>query len=104
MGAVESTSVPSQSKTTRLNRRVATSRIGHGLHRRIEARDEARKVLRQRGHESHWYFRERMRKSERMRMQEHPLQPFLGQRLVPREVAVLVVAGQRKAQVRQMHA
>ena len=37
-------------------------------------------------------------------MQEHPFQSLPRERLVPREIAVLVVAGQRKSQVREVHA
>ena len=45
-----------------------------------------------------------MREADPVRVQEHPLQPLLRELLVPREVAVLVVAGERKAEVREMHA
>ena len=47
---------------------------------------------------------QRMREADPVRVQEHPLEPLARERLVPREVAVLVVAGEREAEVRQMDA
>ena len=45
-----------------------------------------------------------MRERDAVGMQKHPLQSLFRQRLVAREVAVLVVTDDRKAEVRKMHA
>ena len=103
MIAVESASVPSQSKTTNRNRRGATGGRRQPS-RGIEARDERREVRRQRRLDDDLAAVDRMREADAVRVQEHPLQPLPRERLVPREIAVLVVAGERKAEVREVHA
>src|ERR1700693_2848534 len=44
-----------------------------------------------------------MREGESARVQEHPLQALLGKRLVPGEIAVLLVAGERESEMRQVY-
>ena len=104
MIAVESASVPSQSKTTK---RISARSDGHRFsHRRapVEARDVRSELRRQRRLDDHIAAIHRMREADPARVQEHPLQSFPRERPVPREIAVLVVARERKSEVREMNA
>src|SRR6185503_10300767 len=102
MMTVESESVPSQSKTISLNWRCAGSRIRASS--RIELRHECRQIPRQRRLEGYRLAADGMDERELVRVQEHALQSFLGQRLVPGEVAVFIVARQWKPEMREMDA
>ena len=44
-----------------------------------------------------------MRERDLLRVQEHALESLPCELAVPREVAVLVVAGEREAEMREMH-
>src|SRR5688572_3123150 len=63
-----------------------------------------REIGRQRRLELHRRATDGMGEREASGMQEHPLQTGLRQFAVPREIAVLVVARERKAQMREMDA
>src|SRR5215470_1125374 len=93
----ESMSVPSQSKTTRSNR----FGIGGGLPHPLE---EVGKVLGERRHEPDVGAGQRMFERELAGMQEHPLEALPREFPVQREVAVLVVAGDRKPDVGEVDA
>src|SRR5690242_14875238 len=104
MIAVESASVPSQSKTSSRNRRAgAGPASGIAAVSGLERGNEARQILRQRRLEVEAARPYRMRHAEAPGVEEHALQASLRQRLVPGEVAVLVVARQREAEVREVH-
>src|SRR6185369_3310339 len=103
MIAVESASVPSQSKTTKRYRRGPRS-IGSGTRESIEARDVRSELRRKRRLDGHFAAIHRMRKADPARVQEHPLQPVARERLVPCEIAVLVVARERESDVCEMNA
>src|SRR5215831_17538512 len=93
----ESMSVPSQSKTTRSNR----FGIGGGLPHPLE---EGGKIVGQRRHELDAAAGQRMVERELVGVQEHPLEALPRELPVQREVAVLVVAGDRKPDVREVDA
>src|SRR5688572_27989646 len=94
MHAAESMSVPSQSNTRRSKRR------GIGCGYRFQKFGE---VARERRLVRHACARLRMREAEPIRVQEHALQSLPRELLVQIEVAVLVVARDRKAEVREMY-
>ncbi len=71
---------------------------------RVLPRDELRQVGRERRFDRQLAAVDGMREADPVRVQEHPLQPLLGELLVPREIAVLVVAGERKSEMREMDA
>src|SRR5687768_15254186 len=87
-------SVPSQSKTRRSNRR------GIGRGERIEKSRELGCKCCVVGHAltGQW-----MGDGEAMGVQEHPFEAFTDKSLVQVEIAVLVVAGDRKPKVREVH-
>src|ERR1700681_2650515 len=101
MSAVESASVPSQSNASRRKRRGGLS-IGrpHSI-QRVEIPAE---LQRERRLDLDLAFFHRMREGESARVQEHPLQALLGERLVPGEITVLLVAGERESEMCQVHA
>ena len=105
MIAVESASVPSQSKTTKRNRRgeprQSSSAASSG------ASSAATNAARSAAAATRRRSRDRRRgcaKRIRCACRNIRFSPCSRERLVPREIAVLVVAGQRKAEVRQVHA
>src|SRR5207253_10558730 len=105
MIAVESASVPSQSKTSSRNSRGMESlSIADARLHFVKASDESREIRRQRRLDGQHSIFGRMRQRQSPGVQEHPLQALFRKRLVPGEVAVLVVARQRKSEMRQMHA
>src|SRR5215470_17975675 len=97
---VESASVPSQSKTSRRNRfRSPIPRLPA-----VESRHESCQLRRKRRLEPELPRLERMLQRQPPCMQEHAFETFSGERFVPAEVAVLIVAGERKTEVRKVHA
>src|SRR5688572_31510476 len=98
MAAAESINVPSQSNTSRSKREpmVLTRFLG------VERRNEGLQFLGQRRFERETRSRLRMRDNRLRRVQEHALQSLAGEVLVERKVAVLVIAGDRKAQMGEM--
>src|SRR3989454_12717717 len=105
MIAVESASVPSQSKTSSRNwRGVEGLSIADARLHFVKASDESREIGRQRRLDGQQSFFGRMRQRQSPRVQEHPPQTLFCERLVPGEVAILIVARQRKPEMRQMHA
>src|SRR2546422_5583760 len=103
---VESASVPSQSKTMSPNRRASRLRMLWQRSRAFvsDPVDERREVRRQRRFEREPIAGEGMRERNLPRMQEHPFQACLGQRLVPCEIAVFRITGKRKPKMREMYA
>src|SRR6266511_5810093 len=106
---VESASVPSQSNTMKRKRRGASSAIrlpspacGRGAGG--EGGEKRRQIRRHRRFDRHFAAIRGMRERKPPCVQEHAFQTLLRERAVPREIAVLVVAGERKAQMREMHA
>src|SRR5439155_16228587 len=102
MIAVESASVPSQSKTSNRNRRGVGSlsiAIAIAVLRFVKARDEFREIRRQWRLDGQHSFFSRMRQRQSPGVQEHPLQALFRERPVPGKVAVLVVARQRKPEM-----
>src|SRR5450631_4603284 len=87
ISAVESASVPSQSKASKLKRRgdsdIAATRV-------VESADEGGKIGRQRRFENQRPPVDRMHQFESRRVQEHALQSLPGKHLVPCEIAVFV--------------
>src|SRR5688500_8267458 len=114
MTRVESMSVPSQSKMTRSYALTPPDCLSAfiGLHPRLHRTclagnvpaSEFGQLARQRRLDANRLAREGMREGERVRVQEHALQPLLAQPLVELEVAVLVVSEHGVAQVGEMHA
>src|SRR5208283_375152 len=102
MIAVESASVPSQSKTRSRNDLGSCSAIASAYRGRIEAGDKRRKVRRKGRLELELAAGDRMRQRQVPGMQKHALQALLGQGSIPGKVAIFVVAGQREPQMRQM--
>src|SRR5258708_35040764 len=89
ISAVESASVPSQSKASRRKRRGGLGILPRG---RIEAPQELREIRGEGRLQDQPAPLQRVRQREPPGVQEHALEPFAGERLVPREVALLVVA------------
>src|SRR5438105_11549689 len=52
--------------------------------------------------DNEWLLGYRMYERHLPRVQKHPPQPFFRERLIPRKVAVLIIAGKRKAEMRKM--
>src|SRR5947208_294091 len=102
MIAVESASVPSQSNTSRRNRRAAASAIGASADGGIEAPDELLEIVGQRGFDHQILAGQRVPEVEAMRVQEHALEARFRELPVPAEIAILVVAGEREAEMGEM--
>ena len=103
MIAVESASVPSQSNTMSRNRRGAASAIGTGARRRRDVSGTS-EVGGQRRGTSISRPSAGCANADAARCRNIRFRPSFASALIPREVAVLVVAGEREAEMREMHA
>src|SRR5438128_2517881 len=105
MIVVESASVPSQSNTSS-RKRLGADGLSRGIAflGRVQPYDERREIGRQRGFEPELSRLRWMWQREAPRVQEHPFETLLRQRLVPGEVTVLVVPCQREIEMREMNA
>ena len=104
MSAVESASVPSQSNTRSRNRRGAASAIGTGVNVAVETCQVRAEIGGQRRGDHDLPAVRRMREADAVRMQKHPFEALLREGAIPGEVAVLVVAGERESEMREMDA
>src|SRR4051812_175567 len=109
MSAVESASVPSQSNASKRKRRGAdrctdVALLPNELEAEscmgatffgIETCNESRQLRRHRRLNHKRVAGQRVNKPDSVRVQEHSFQSFFGERPVPGEIAVFVIAGQR---------
>src|SRR2546423_14051534 len=100
ISAAESASVPSQSKASNRKRRGGSS-IG-GL-QSVQGVEKSAQFGWKRRLEVHRALFDRMGESDSARMEEHPLQALLGERLVPRKIAILFISCELEPEVGQMN-
>src|SRR5262245_49738061 len=104
MWPVESTTVPSQSNISR-SKRLPMASIGRfGFSRGLALAQEALEILRERGADLAALAADRMSELNALRVQKHASETLLVERFVQGEIAILVVASDRIAQMGKMDA